>query len=323
MQQPITTRLSKLSRNELESYILRLESDIASESTRQDKVISSLEQENSSLRSQIRDLNFIISSLQEELRAAVSKDDYVKSLLIEEDFKSIFSFYHINNNKPYSGCFYNCDDCLKEGPIENVVDFCNGYCHRCECIRKAKTKISSQSIEKEIRKEINRSVKPSPPQSPTNNHSDDIIQNDRFLSVTLTVNPSWGSRDYLIYQLIKNFNKMSPPSYLPIATAYVVADNESGIPHLHGLIRYNWENVDKKKCKISESTSTFKNIIQCEGTKGKSGQEIGRTTLQTLSVYDKRKYTTSKSSIIEAWEYMKNQHGSTYQPIGDSLDSFL
>jgi hypothetical protein len=326
---------SNYTREELESYTHQLECDLATSDTRLESRMDNLFKENYSLRNEIFELKENIRVLTAQINESDLFIEGIKTLLSNKNYNKLRVLFELDPPPPpFSGCRYSCTDCIKDGltPHE-ICNFCNDDCANCRSITDAKLKIGKQSLEKQIRKEINRDNRESANQDTITtmldnspqilNSTPGLIQNDRYLFITLTVSPTWGSREYLTSQLIKNFNKMSPPSYCPIATAYVVADNESGIVHLHGLVRFDWENIDKKKCKISESTAIFKNTIQREGTKGKANQELGRTTLTTISNYSNRKYTTSPSSIIEKWEYMRNQHGQIYEPTGDNLDKFL
>jgi len=332
MTQARSPSLSKLTREQLEARIYLLESEKIEDIKIFDTQINSLFEENTALRAEISNLKAEITVLSKNEEEAVLFLDGVKSLLSQKDYDQLRRVFELDPPVTYTGCLYSCPSCLHSS-IEETCEFCNSVCSHCDNIRKAKIKITTQKAEKDVRKSTNRDNRSSPqpdriepivsdvPQILTSTPG--LIDGDRYLFVTLTTSPTWGSREYLKTQLIKNFNKMSPPSYCPIATAYVVADNESGELHLHGLIRYDWERVDKKKCKVSASTGMYKNIIQIEGTKGKAGQQEGLNTIENISEYSNRKYKTLTSLIVDKWNYLRNQHGQIYDPIGDKLDNFL
>lgn len=245
----------------------------------------------------------------------------------------------------------DCTDC--DGT--DALDYCYNKCNYCTQAHAVKSKIYTKSIERDVRKSINRnqdrslqlSVSNHQPKtlvsSPSYNTSpigynilDNMANTDqvpqtlipapshhfvpdhRYIFVTLTVSPDWGSYGYLKDSLVKNFLRMFPASTEPIASAYVIENTEIGTPHLHGIIRYG-----KKGLKISDSMSIYKNEIQIEGTKGKDNRVIGMKTIENLSTYSNRTYFTNSSLILEKWNYMKKDEGLGAIIVGDPLDRFL
>lgn len=313
--------IKSASRDDLEYYVTRSQSQ------------ESLIAEQSSLISQLRqDIAHLTTSLQH----AEGFFDQIKEITISNKIKPLYNAFSIETT--YEMCPFSCSICNSSDNPYEILDFCRGTCLYCRRSHEVRYKVIEKGIERQIRKTLNRAdpeliPQPDPvvsldiisPNSTVASNtivqstpSDPIIRDHRYIFVTLTASPDWGSYEYLKSHLVKNFLKMTPSSTRPIASAYVIENTQIGTPHLHGLIRYG-----KKGIKISESMAIYKNEIQLEGTKGPINREVGNKTIENLSVFSNRSYTTNVSSIIEKWEYMQKDNSVGSSICGDPLSSFL
>jgi len=138
-----------------------------------------------------------------------------------------------------------CHECLNQVKEKEVEDYVSGH-------------ITKEIPNTEIDKEKNK-IKDK------NN-----IYVDEYYWIELFAENNDGSIQHQKSELIRNFEKMSPPCTSPIATAYVIdAENITKL-NLKGLIRYNKRSNNYK---ISPSQSIFNNKIKREGTKIQTARE--------------------------------------------------
>ena len=200
-------------------------------------------------------------------------------------------------------CKFGCPLCAMQGE-----QFCLDGCGPCRMARKEK--------EKEIGRELIKGMRVAAKEAKREKKVSDTIYNDRYICVTLTGSPEWGSRGYLKEQFLKNWMRMTPASTNPIASAYVMEDTGIGTPHLHGMIRYR-----SKGMKISEKMSIYKNYIQVEGTSGVKNKKEGRNTIENISIYDNSQkiFITSIEAVKDKYEYME-KYGKVK---GDKVEVFI
>lgn len=209
------------------------------------------------------------------------------------------------------GCEYGCKICAMQRDIHG---YCCNECKDCEAGRREKGKIRQREIVAQVRKE---SEIANPKIDPLLIAIDErSIPDHRYLFVTLTASPDWGSNEYLKIQLLKNWMKMLPKSTNPVASAYVWEYTVRGTIHLHGLIRYAGKGI-----RISKSMTIYSNWIQIENTTGKSQRQEGKKTIEEISEYNKTKwvYNTPICKIREKWKYITKEG----EVIGDNLEAFL
>lgn len=198
-------------------------------------------------------------------------------------------------------CRYKCEEC---GRQEEPMTYCGveERCHRCNTIRKEE----KRKIERETRREIAQERR-------EENIGNGKIIGDQYYFVTLTVAEEDGSEKHVIEELMRNWRKMTPPSTMAKAKAYVIERTEAGRPHLHGLIRYNGIPAPFKMC---PSSAIFKNEIRKEGTREKNER---RKVIEKLTKHRNKRYETEIGDIREKWEYMTEEE----EAIGAKWEEFI
>ena len=205
----------------------------------------------------------------------------------------------------FTSCRFSCERCAGK-----KLEFCDS-CSLCNKVRskfdnKLATKMANIIYANLVNKE----------KSLQQELHGDIIYDDRYYWITLTASPADGDDIYITKELIRNFNHMYPPSYLPIAFAYTIEyTSEKLAPHLYGLIRFSGtkrkssDGSDLLLPKFGPSSACFHFCFKRQGDRHQSkplnikGKTIVSLTESCNSTSSKR-YETFKSIVQEKWDYM-------------------
>lgn len=171
-------------------------------------------------------------------------------------------------------CIYKpeCQTCIKCS--DTTLMYCYDKCVMCSAERKkrAKSKIDENPI---------------------------ILTNDKYFFIKLTSTRDDGTNDYIIQCLIKNFMSMFPESFPSRAHCYVIEYDQTLVPYLIGLIRYD----SRGKYRISPKSTHIKNTIVSMST-GK--RNLRFYDVQNLTSYADKRYNTKVSDIVEKCRFMGN-----------------
>lgn len=181
-------------------------------------------------------------------------------------------------------CRFECKECEGEG---------EKYCMECmECKIRRGVEMSQRKLEikRDQRERMREQFAPQiAPQ----------VKWDQYYFITLTARGEDGSENHIVKELLRSFQRMMPQCTRPKTEAYVIEYTGNGIPHLHGIIRYDGYPKPYKMCPTS---SIFRHKIQSEGTRV---QNERRSVVEKLTKYAGKEYSTEVAVIREKYEYMK------------------
>jgi hypothetical protein len=187
-------------------------------------------------------------------------------------------------NVPQVKCRFGCKECDGEG---------EKYCMECmECKIRRGVEMSQRKLE--IKRDQRERMRP---QYAMQNA--DAVKWDQYYFITLTATGEDGSENHIVNELLRSYQRMMPQCTRPKTNAYVIEYTGNGIPHLHGIIRYEGYPKPYKMC---PSSSIFKNKIQSQGTKV---QNERRSVIEKLTKYGGKEYKTEVVVIREKYEYMR------------------
>jgi hypothetical protein len=217
----------------------------------------------------------------------------------------------------------DCAFCRSGGECQECA-FCKGAMKKFYKDKELTGKLSSEKLTAALNKQ-----KQAQAELPL---AEQIIVGDIFLWVTLTISakdirPQYVIEDKRFYidQMINKFTALhdnQSGDWKTKAHAYIVENTQNGMPHVHGLLRWNGSSIMKKKPQPSS-----KRILLLGSLKDQEGNKITREVNATfLSRFDQSKkcYVAFKhgdQGVVTKYDYMLKM--PNVEIVGDTIEKFI